>query len=90
MGFSLAGASVDGDVIHVDSHASPINEVSEDGVHHGLEGGQRVGEPEKHHVGSKSPSFVMKATFHLSFFLIRTSLYPHSTSNPVNRVAPLS
>jgi hypothetical protein len=40
-------------------------------------------------VGSKSPSFVMNATFHLSFFLMRTSLYPHSMSNPVNRVAPL-
>jgi len=40
-------------------------------------------------VGSKSPSFVMNAAFHLSCGLMRTSLYPHSTSNLVNRVAPL-
>jgi len=41
-------------------------------------------------VGLKSPSFVMKATFHLSSSLMSTSLYPHSTSIPMNRVHPLS
>jgi hypothetical protein len=46
--------------------------------------------PKNMTVGSKSPSFVMKAAFHLSSSLMRTSLYPHLTSIPVNRVHPLS
>jgi hypothetical protein len=46
--------------------------------------------PKNMTVGSKSPLFVMKATFHLSSSLMRTSLYPYLTSIPVNRVHPLS
>jgi len=41
-------------------------------------------------VGPKSPSFMMKAAFHLSSSLMSTSLYPHLTSIPVNKVHPLS
>src|SRR6266851_2976958 len=37
-------------------------------------------------VGSYRPSLIIKATFHQSFSLIRTLLYPHSMSNPVNKV----
>ena len=40
-------------------------------------------------VGSNSPSGVRKAAFHSSPFLIRTLLYPHLTSNFVNKVQPL-
>ena len=41
-------------------------------------------------VGSKSPRFVLKAAFHWSPSHIQTLLYPHQTSNLVNRLAPLS
>ena len=37
-------------------------------------------------VGLYNPSLVMNAAFHPSFSLMRTSLYPHSILNPVNRV----
>jgi len=46
--------------------------------------------PKNMTVGSKSPSFVIKAAFHLSSSLMRTLLYPHLMSIPVNRVHPLS
>ena len=39
---------VDGYVVHVDHHASFIDKVPENHVHHGLEGGGRVGETEEH------------------------------------------
>jgi len=55
MGFSFLGASVNGDVVHVDGHIPPVDEVSEDGVHHSLEGGWRVGEPEEHHCRFEEP-----------------------------------
>ena len=41
-------------------------------------------------VGSKSPLFVLKAAFHWSHSRMRTLLYPHQTSNLVNRHAPFS
>jgi len=39
-------------------------------------------------VGSNNPLGVRKAAFHLSPGLIRMLLYPHRTSNLVNRVHP--
>jgi hypothetical protein len=51
MGFSFSGASVDGNVIHVDGYAPSIDKVLEDSIHHGLEGGRRVGESEEHYSG---------------------------------------
>jgi hypothetical protein len=39
MGFSLTGAGVNGDIVHVDGYISSIDEILEDGIHHGLEGG---------------------------------------------------
>src|SRR5260221_14288093 len=40
--------------------------------------------------GSNNPSGVRKAAFHSSPSLIRMLLYPHRTSNLVNRVHPAS
>ncbi len=42
--------------------------------------------PKNMTVGLYRPSLVMNAAFHWSFSLIRTSLYPHSILNPVNKV----
>jgi hypothetical protein len=55
MRLSFAGAGVDGDVVHVNGYTPSINEVLEDGVHHGLKCGWRVGEPEEHYCGLKEP-----------------------------------
>ena len=43
--------SVYQDIVHIDRHVSFINEVLEDVIHHGLEGGQAVGEAEEHDQG---------------------------------------
>ena len=40
--------SVYQDIVHVDHHIAFINEVLEDVVHHGLEGGWAVGEAKEH------------------------------------------
>jgi len=53
MGFSFSRASINSNVIHVDGYTPSINEVPEDGVHHGLEGGWQVGESKEHHSGLK-------------------------------------
>ena len=37
--------------LHIDHHISFVDEVLEDVVHHGLEGGQAVGEAEEHNQG---------------------------------------
>ena len=39
---------MDGDVVHVDHYAPFIDEIAENRVHHGLEGGRRVCESEEH------------------------------------------
>ena len=39
------------DIVHIDCHIPFINEVLEDVVHHGLEGGWAVGEAEEHDQG---------------------------------------
>ncbi len=39
---------VNGNIVHIDHHAPPVDEVSEDRVHHGLESGRRVSEAEEH------------------------------------------
>ena len=44
-------ASVYQDIVHIDHHISFVNEVLEDVVHHGLEGGRAVGEAEEHNQG---------------------------------------
>ena len=44
-------ASVYQDIVHIDRHISFINEVLEDVIHHGLEGGQAVGEAKEHDQG---------------------------------------
>ena len=40
--------SVYQDIVHIDHHVSFVNEVFEDVVHHGLEGGRTVGEAKEH------------------------------------------
>ena len=40
--------SVYQDIVHIDRHISLIDEVLEDVVHHGLEGGRTVGEAKEH------------------------------------------
>ena len=45
--------SVYQDIIHIDCHVPFINEVLEDVIHHGLEGGRAVGEAEEHDQGFK-------------------------------------
>jgi len=54
---SFLVSSVYSYVIHVDCDIPSINEVSEYGVHHGLEGGGRVGQAEEHNCGFEE-SFV--------------------------------
>ena len=46
--------------------------------------------PKNMTIGSKSPSGVRKAAFHLSPSLIRILLYPHQMLNLVNREHPVS
>src|SRR5712671_709092 len=46
--FPGPGSRVDGNVVHVDCYTPSVDEVSEDGVHHGLEGGGGVGETKEH------------------------------------------
>ena len=46
--------------------------------------------PKNMTVGSKSPSEVRKAAFHLSPGLMQMLLYPHQISNLVNREHPAS
>ena len=46
--------------------------------------------PKNMTVGSKSPSGVRKAAFHLSPGLMRMLLYPHQISTLVNREHPAS
>src|SRR5712671_794960 len=46
--FSRSRSRVDGDVVHVNHYAPFVDEVAEDCVHHGLEGGRRVSEAKKH------------------------------------------
>ena len=49
------GLRVDQDVIEVDTYQALHDEVSEDVIHHGLEGGRAIGETEEHQ-GFKQPS----------------------------------
>ena len=51
VGFPFPGSRVDGDVVHVYCYAPLINQVSEDGVHHGLERGWGISEAEEHDGG---------------------------------------
>ena len=78
------------DIVHIDCHVSFIDEVLEDVTHHGLEGGQAVGEAEEHDQGfetSKRPQFVQKVAFHSSPSLIHTLLYPQCTSSFIKYLA---
>ena len=49
--FSLFASHVNCYIIYVDGNAPAINEVSEYGVHHGLEGGQGVHQTKEHDCG---------------------------------------
>ncbi len=51
----------DQDVIQVDGHLSFSDQVSEDVVHHPLESGGRVREPEEHDCGFKQPPICVKS-----------------------------
>jgi hypothetical protein len=42
---------MDGDIIHIDCYSSFINQIAEYGVHHCLEGCQRVSQTKKHDEG---------------------------------------
>jgi len=53
--FPLFAPGVNCYVIHVDHNTSSINEVSEYGIHHGLEGGRGVSQAEEHHSRFKQP-----------------------------------
>ena len=46
--FAFLGSRMDSNVIHVYCYTSFVNQVPEDGVHHGLERGWGVGEAEEH------------------------------------------
>ena len=79
--FAFLGPSMNCDVIHVYCHTSFVNEVSEYGVHHGLEGGGRVGEPKEHNSGFIE-AFVgdechFPLVFRLDQHLVVSPLYVH-------------
>ena len=58
-------ASVYQDIVHIDQHVSFINEVLEDVIHHGLEGGQAVGEAKEHDQGFKEAPIRSEGSFPL-------------------------
>ena len=58
-------ASVYQDIVHIDHHISFIDEVLEDVVHHGLEGGQAVGEAEEHDQGFEEALICLEGGFPL-------------------------
>jgi hypothetical protein len=60
------GLCEDEDVVKVDTDNSFHDEVLENVIHHGLEGGGRVSESKKHHQGFKEAPFVRNAAFHSS------------------------
>ena len=57
--------SVYQDIIHIDHHVSFINEVLKDVIHHGLEGGQVVGEAKEHDQGFKEALIHSEGSFPL-------------------------
>ena len=61
--FSLFTSSVDCYVIHIDCDVHSIDEVSEYGVHHSLEGGRGVGQAKEHDCGFKEPFVRNKGRF---------------------------
>ena len=60
-------ASVYQDIVqfHIDCHVSFINEVLKDVIHHGLEGGQAVGEAEEHDQGFEEAPIRSEGSFPL-------------------------
>ena len=73
----------------VDACRAIHDEVSENVVHHGLEGCGTVCETKIITRGSNNPWLVRNAAFHLLPSFIRTSLYPHLTSNLMKYWVPL-
>ena len=57
--------SVYQDIIHIDYHISFIDEVFEDDVHHGLEGGQTVSEAEEYDQGFEEAPIRLEGGFPL-------------------------
>ena len=51
------------DVVHVDHHIPFVDEVLEDVVHHGLEGGQTIGEAEEHDQGFEEAPICSEGSF---------------------------
>ena len=57
--------SVYQDIIHVNHHVTSINEVFEDVIHHGLEGGWTIGEAEEHEQRFEETSIRSESSFPL-------------------------
>ena len=53
------------DIVHIDCHIPFIDEVLEDVVHHGLEGGRAVGEAKEHDQGFKEAPICLEGGFPL-------------------------
>jgi len=66
----------DEDVIQEDTDHTLGDEILENVIHHGLEGGWAVSETEEHHQRFKESSVGADAAFHSSPSLTRTLLYP--------------
>ena len=67
MVFNCAG--VYQDIIHIDCHVPFIDEVLEDVIHHGLEGGWAVGEAKEHDQGFEEAPIHSEGGFPLVSFL---------------------
>ena len=69
------------DIVHIDCHVPFIDEVLEDVIHHGLEGGQAVGEAEEHDQGFKEAPICLEGSFRLiSLFDSHIIVSPTSSS----------
>ena len=53
------------DVVHIDGDVTFVDEVAENEVHHGLEGGWGVGEAEEHNHGLEETSIRFESCFPL-------------------------
>ena len=72
------GLSEDEDVVDVDTYGAVHNEVSEDVIHHGLEGRWTVGEAKKHDKGLEQSAVSAKSGLPLIPFFYLNNVVPPS------------
>jgi hypothetical protein len=80
----------DEDVVEVHTNHAFHDEVLENVVHHHLEGGGRISESEKHHLGLVEATISAKHCLPLVTLLDPNILVPHRTSSLVKNFAPQS